>query len=82
MYHALALIAVALASTRWQSRLLTWVGRLFILGTLLFSGSLYLLALTGTRWLGAIAPLGGAAFLAGWGCFLFGAVGRTSNGID
>jgi uncharacterized membrane protein YgdD (TMEM256/DUF423 family) len=40
----------------------------FLVGTVLFSGSLYLLALTGARWLGAVTPLGGLAFLAGWGC--------------
>lgn len=66
MYHAFALIAVALAYTRWPGSLLTTSGWLFVLGTLLFSGSLYLLSLTGVRWLGAIAPLGGVAFLGGW----------------
>ena len=66
MYHAFALIAVAWAQTRWPGGLLTTSGWLFVLGTLLFSGSLYLLSLTGARWLGAITPLGGVAFLAGW----------------
>jgi uncharacterized membrane protein YgdD (TMEM256/DUF423 family) len=68
MYHALALLALGWAATRWHSRLVIWSGRLFLAGTLVFSGSLYLLALTGTRWLGAITPFGGAALLAGWGC--------------
>lgn len=66
MYHAFALIAVAWAQTRWPGSLLTTSGWLFVLGTLLFSGSLYLLSLSGIRWLGAVTPLGGVAFLGGW----------------
>lgn len=66
MYHALALFAVAWASTRWPGTPVRAAGWLFIGGTVLFSGSLYLLALTGTRWLGAITPLGGLMFLTGW----------------
>ncbi|HEX6292004.1 MAG TPA: DUF423 domain-containing protein [Herpetosiphonaceae bacterium] len=66
MYHAFALIAVAWAQTRWPGTLTTASGWLFVLGTLLFSGSLYLLSLSGVRWLGAITPLGGVAFLSGW----------------
>ena len=68
MYHALGLIAAAWALQRWPGGWSTWAARLFVAGTLLFSGSLYLLALSGTRWLGAITPLGGAAFLGGWLC--------------
>ncbi|HEY7637833.1 MAG TPA: DUF423 domain-containing protein [Gemmatimonadales bacterium] len=68
MYHAFGLIAVAWAVTRWPGPLPTWAGWLFAAGTVLFSGSLYALALSGERWLGAITPLGGAAFLAGWLC--------------
>lgn len=70
MYHALALLAVAWALGRWPGRLPRAAGWLFVLGTLLFSGSLYLLVLTGTRGLGAITPLGGVAFLAGWACLV------------
>jgi len=73
MYHALALLAVAWAVTRWSGALTQWAGWLFLAGTVLFSGSLYLLALTGIRWLGAITPLGGVAFLAGWLCLLLAA---------
>ena len=51
-------------------------GWLFLAGTLLFSGSLYALALTGARWLGAITPFGGVAFLAGWACLLLGLLRR------
>lgn len=73
MYHALGLIAVAWAVTRWPGALAIWAGWLFVAGTLLFSGSLYLLALSGVRWLGAITPLGGLAFLAGWACLVLAA---------
>jgi uncharacterized membrane protein YgdD (TMEM256/DUF423 family) len=68
MYHALGLLAVAWAWTRWPGGLPLWAGWLFVAGTVLFSGSLYILALTGIRWWGAVTPLGGAAFLAGWLC--------------
>ena len=66
MYHALALLGVALAHARWPSTPIVVAGWLFIAGTVVFSGSLYLLATTGQRWLGAVTPLGGAAFIAGW----------------
>jgi uncharacterized membrane protein YgdD (TMEM256/DUF423 family) len=66
MYHALALLAVGWASSRWPGAAVTAAGWLFIAGTLVFSGSLYLLSCTGIRWLGAITPIGGAAFLLGW----------------
>ncbi|MGE5927001.1 MAG: DUF423 domain-containing protein [Gemmatimonadota bacterium] len=69
MYHALGLLAVAWAAARSDAAGPRSAGWLFVLGTLLFSGSLYLLALTGTRWLGAITPLGGVAWIAGW-CIL------------
>jgi uncharacterized membrane protein YgdD (TMEM256/DUF423 family) len=73
MYHALALIAAAWASTRWPGPVIQWSGWLFIIGTVLFSGSLYALALSGARWLGAITPLGGLAFMAGWLCLALSA---------
>lgn len=66
MYHALALLAVAWAATRWPGGATTLAGWLFVVGTVVFSGSLYLLALSGQRWLGAVTPLGGVAFIAGW----------------
>jgi uncharacterized membrane protein YgdD (TMEM256/DUF423 family) len=74
MYHALALFAVAWAITRWPGPLPVWAGWLFVGGTVVFSGSLYILALSGIRWFGAITPLGGAAFLAGWLCLMVSAV--------
>lgn len=74
MYHALALIAVAWVAGRDAARSVRVAGVAFVVGTLLFSGSLYLLALTGIRWLGAITPLGGVAFLVGWGCLAWSAL--------
>lgn len=74
MYHALALLAVAWAADHWSaSKLPVAAGWLFVVGTVLFSVSLYVLALTGTRWLGAITPLGGVAFVGGWLCLLLAA---------
>ncbi len=66
MFHALALLAAAWAIGRWTGRAAVAAGWCFVGGTLLFSGSLYLLALTGVRGFGAITPLGGVLFLAGW----------------
>lgn len=68
MYHALALLAVGWATSRWPSPAIVTAGWSFIIGTVVFSGSLYVLSLTGMRWLGAITPVGGLAFLAGWLC--------------
>ena len=66
MYHALGLLAVGLALSRWPSSAVALAGWLFIAGTVVFSGTLYLLAVSGQRWLGAVTPVGGAAFIAGW----------------
>jgi uncharacterized membrane protein YgdD (TMEM256/DUF423 family) len=66
MYHALGLIAVSWACSRWPESGAQWAGWAFILGIVVFSGSLYLLSVTGMRWLGAITPIGGLAFLIGW----------------
>lgn len=68
MYHAFALLAVGWAQTRWPGQVLSASGWLFVAGTLLFSGSLYVLSLTGEKWLGAVAPVGGLALLGGWLC--------------
>ena len=64
--HALGMIAIALLMPRMAGAALHWAGRLMLAGIVIFSGSLYLLALTGTRILGAITPFGGVAFLAAW----------------
>ena len=66
MYHALALLAVAWAYARWEAPLVQVAGWLFVIGIVIFSGSLYALVLTGQRWLGAVTPLGGVALLAAW----------------
>lgn len=73
MYHALALIAVAFAA-QWIGGYATTAGWLFIAGTVIFSGSLYALSLSGMRWFGAITPIGGVLFLAGWAYLVIGAV--------
>ena len=74
MYHALGLLAVAWAVGRWPGGAAVSAGWLFIAGTVLFCGSLYLLTLTGHRWLGAITPLGGLAFIAGWAALAWAAL--------
>lgn len=68
MYHALALLAVAWAASWSQSSLVNAAGWAFLIGTILFSGSLYYLGLTGSRALVLVTPMGGAAFLLGWLC--------------
>lgn len=66
MFHTLALLLVAVLLLKHPVRLLKVSGGLFITGIVFFSGSLYLLALTGSHWLGAVTPIGGTLFLAGW----------------
>jgi uncharacterized membrane protein YgdD (TMEM256/DUF423 family) len=73
MYHALALCVVAWIMTVVPGRLPAISGWAFFTGTLLFSGSLYAMAFTGVRALGAITPLGGVSFLVGWTCLLLAA---------
>jgi uncharacterized membrane protein YgdD (TMEM256/DUF423 family) len=68
MYHALALLAVAWVTSLRPASVAQAAGWCFLGGILIFSGSLYLLALTGHRWWGAVTPIGGVAFLVGWGC--------------
>ncbi len=65
MYHALALFAVAWAAERWPGNWINASGWLFMIGILVFSGSLYLMTLSGVRWLGAITPIGGLFFIFG-----------------
>jgi uncharacterized membrane protein YgdD (TMEM256/DUF423 family) len=66
MYHAFGLALAAWAASRFAGAAPAWAGWLFVAGTVLFSGSLYALALTGVRALGAVTPFGGVAFIAGW----------------
>ncbi len=72
MYHGLALFAVAWAASRWPGTAVNAAGWMFIVGVLIFSGSLYALVLTDTRWLGAITPLGGVALILGWALLAWG----------
>jgi uncharacterized membrane protein YgdD (TMEM256/DUF423 family) len=71
LFHALGLLAVGLVAAQFpDSALVRWSGWLMLAGILLFSGSLYALALSGERWLGAVTPMGGLAFLAAWAMFV------------
>ena len=74
MYHSLGLLAAAWAASQWQNHLTTAAGWCFFAGILIFSGSLYILSLTGIRWLGAITPIGGLAFIVGWGSLTVAAI--------
>ncbi len=75
MFHSLALVAVGLLQRHSPSAAAHWAGFLFLMGIVVFSGSLYLLAVSGVRQLGMVTPLGGLAFLAGWIAFAFAARG-------
>ncbi|RTZ44526.1 DUF423 domain-containing protein [Candidimonas sp. SYP-B2681] len=66
LVHGLGMLAVAALSARFGSGLLSNAGALMFAGVVIFSGSLYVLALTGTKWLGAITPIGGLAFIVAW----------------
>lgn len=74
LVHALAIGLCALADERLPSDLVRAAGAAFVAGVVLFSGSLYLIAFTGRRGLGRVAPLGGLSFLVGWGCLLSAAL--------
>ncbi len=74
LVHAVALVALSSLMPRLSGWLAVWAGWLFTVGIVLFSGSLYLLAFTGVRVLGAITPLGGVAFLVGWAFLAFAAI--------
>jgi len=77
MYHALALLAVGWQVDRGGANLAGAAGWLFVAGIVIFSGSLYAMTLTGARWLGAITPLGGVCFIAGWALLAVAALRRT-----
>jgi uncharacterized membrane protein YgdD (TMEM256/DUF423 family) len=79
MYHALALVLIGAVALRYPSTTLSVSGWSMVAGTVVFSGSLYLLALTGTRWLGAITPVGGLAFLVGWAALAWAAKGLVNT---
>ncbi|MDH3628316.1 MAG: DUF423 domain-containing protein [Acidobacteriota bacterium] len=73
LFHALGLLSVGWAATRAPSTWISVAGWAFALGIAIFSGSLYVMTVTGARWLGAITPIGGLAFLTGWACLTVGA---------
>ncbi len=72
LIHALGLLAVSWAAERWSNAWVGAAGWLFVAGIVVFSGSLYLLAVTGARWLGAVTPIGGLCFLIGWAALTVG----------
>ena len=74
MYHAIGLLFIGVLSERVCGRPLLWAGRLFVIGTVIFSGTLYVLAVTDVKWLGAVTPLGGICLLGGWSALCWGMV--------
>jgi uncharacterized membrane protein YgdD (TMEM256/DUF423 family) len=72
LFHALGLLAVAWAASRWPGSYVSIAGYFFVAGIFIFSGSLYVLAITGIRWLGAITPIGGVCLIVGWGLLAVG----------
>ena len=74
LIHGLAVLAVAWAASRWPSAWIGAAGWLFAAGIVVFSGSLYILAISGVRWWGAVTPIGGVCFLAGWAALAVGAL--------
>lgn len=81
-YHVFALLLTGLLQQRRDSRGLRLAAILFLLGILIFSGSLYVLALSGVHWLGAITPLGGSAFIAGWLVLAFSIFKQGNENAD
>ncbi|MFT5311968.1 MAG: uncharacterized membrane protein YgdD (TMEM256/DUF423 family) [Paraglaciecola sp.] len=81
MYHSLALILLVVLYRQMPQSLLIWSGGFMLAGILLFSGSLYLLAITQVRWFGPITPVGGLCFIVGW-ALLGLSVLRTTNGVN
>jgi uncharacterized membrane protein YgdD (TMEM256/DUF423 family) len=80
-WHALGLLAIGIVTIYLPtSAPLKWAGWLMLAGVLIFSGSLYLLALTGARWLGAITPIGGTAFIVSWALLAFAIARAPSSG--
>ncbi len=84
MYHSLALIITGILYKEFSNISLLWAGRLFIVGVILFSTSLYLLTYfkatenTTMFWLGAVTPFGGVCFIAGWGFLLKGVLNKRN----
>ena len=74
MYHSMALIAVGLLAVKIDNVAVLVAGCAFVIGIVLFSGSLYVMSITEARWLGMVTPFGGLAFLVGWGALAFAAL--------
>ncbi len=79
IFHALGLLLVGVIANHRPGALVTWSGWLIFAGILLFSGSLYVLAVSGDRWLGIITPFGGTAFIAGWVLLALAGLKRPSG---
>lgn len=80
MFHSLGILLVALLIDRLPGRkLANWAANLHLIGIVIFSGSLYTLAITEIKWLGAITPIGGIAFIAGWVCLLLSTSGKKTS---
>lgn len=71
-YHALGLLLIGVTSTKFDSKWIRWSAILLVTGIIIFSGSLYALAISGVKVLGAITPIGGLSFVAGWICMAVG----------
>lgn len=82
MFHTLALIGVGLLAYKFERPSLDWSGWFFIIGMILFSGSLYTYALTGTTFFALVTPFGGVAFLIGWILLGYAVVKHVNNNID
>lgn len=76
MYHALGLLFLSWAAQQWATWHITAAGYLFLAGIVIFSGSLYLLVVTDTPWLGAVTPIGGLAFIGGWALVFWSALAQ------
>jgi uncharacterized membrane protein YgdD (TMEM256/DUF423 family) len=78
-YHVMALLAICLApASLWNQKSTVWAARLLVVGMFFFSGSLYVLAISGIKWLGAITPFGGVAWIAAWVCVALSAKGLST----
>lgn len=79
MYHSLALILLYLLYRYFDSHLLVWSAAFMLAGMVMFSGSLYALALTQVKWFGPITPMGGLCFIIGWGLLVYGVIKHHGN---
>lgn len=74
MMHALGMVLIGILMQTMNAAALSWAAGLMLAGVILFSGSLYLLTLSGTKWLGMVTPIGGLCFMAGWLMLMFAAL--------